>query len=254
MAKVLCVLYADPVDGYPTGYPRDDLPKLERYPGRADAADAQGRSTSSRAPCSAASRASWACRPCLEANGHTLVVTADKDGAGFGARARAGRRRHRHLAALLAGLSDRRADRQGEEPQDDRHRRHRLRPYRPPGGDRARRHRHRGDLLQLDLGRRACGDDDPRAGAQLSALAPGGAATAAGTSPIARPAPTTSRACMSAPSRPGGSGSAVLRRLKPFDMHLHYYDRHRLPGRGGSGAGPDLARQRRGHGRRCATW
>ena len=32
MAKMLCVLYADPVDGYPTGYPRDDLPKLERYP------------------------------------------------------------------------------------------------------------------------------------------------------------------------------------------------------------------------------
>ena len=32
MAKVLCVLYADPVDGYPTGYPRSDLPRLERYP------------------------------------------------------------------------------------------------------------------------------------------------------------------------------------------------------------------------------
>jgi formate dehydrogenase len=27
----------------------------------------------------------------------------------------------------------------------------------------------------------------------------------------------------------GRIGSAVLRRLKPFDMHLHYYDRHRLP-------------------------
>ena len=26
-----------------------------------------------------------------------------------------------------------------------------------------------------------------------------------------------------------GIGLAVLRRLKPFDMHLHYYDRHRLP-------------------------
>jgi len=27
----------------------------------------------------------------------------------------------------------------------------------------------------------------------------------------------------------GRIGSAVLRRLKPFDMHLHYTDRHRLP-------------------------
>ena len=26
----------------------------------------------------------------------------------------------------------------------------------------------------------------------------------------------------------GRIGLAVLRRLKPFDMHLHYYDRHRL--------------------------
>src|SRR5256714_3487613 len=27
----------------------------------------------------------------------------------------------------------------------------------------------------------------------------------------------------------GRIGRAVLRRLKPFDMHLHYFDRHRLP-------------------------
>jgi formate dehydrogenase len=27
----------------------------------------------------------------------------------------------------------------------------------------------------------------------------------------------------------GRIGSAVLRRLKPFDVHLHYFDRHRLP-------------------------
>ena len=33
MAKVLCVLYDDPVNGYPKSYARDDLPKLERYPG-----------------------------------------------------------------------------------------------------------------------------------------------------------------------------------------------------------------------------
>ncbi|MEJ1978203.1 MAG: NAD-dependent formate dehydrogenase [Acetobacteraceae bacterium] len=33
MAKVVCVLYDDPVDGYPKSYARDDLPKIDRYPG-----------------------------------------------------------------------------------------------------------------------------------------------------------------------------------------------------------------------------
>ena len=32
MAKVICVLYDDPVDGYPKSYARDGLPKLEHYP------------------------------------------------------------------------------------------------------------------------------------------------------------------------------------------------------------------------------
>ena len=32
MAKIVCVLYDDPVDGYPKSYARDDIPKLERYP------------------------------------------------------------------------------------------------------------------------------------------------------------------------------------------------------------------------------
>ena len=32
MAKVVCVLYDDPVDGYPKSYARDGLPKLEHYP------------------------------------------------------------------------------------------------------------------------------------------------------------------------------------------------------------------------------
>ena len=30
--KILCVLYDDPVGGYPTSYPRDDLPRIERSP------------------------------------------------------------------------------------------------------------------------------------------------------------------------------------------------------------------------------
>ena len=33
MAKVVCVLYDDPVDGYPKSYPRDDVPTIDHYPG-----------------------------------------------------------------------------------------------------------------------------------------------------------------------------------------------------------------------------
>jgi hypothetical protein len=33
MPKVVCVLYDDPVTGYPKSYARDDIPKLQRYPG-----------------------------------------------------------------------------------------------------------------------------------------------------------------------------------------------------------------------------
>ena len=32
MSKVVCVLYHDPVDGYPTSYARDTLPKIDKYP------------------------------------------------------------------------------------------------------------------------------------------------------------------------------------------------------------------------------
>ena len=32
MSKIVCVLYDDPVDGYPKSYARDDLPKLTGYP------------------------------------------------------------------------------------------------------------------------------------------------------------------------------------------------------------------------------
>ena len=32
MAKILCVLYPDPIDGYPKSYARDDIPKITKYP------------------------------------------------------------------------------------------------------------------------------------------------------------------------------------------------------------------------------
>jgi len=34
MAHILCVLYDDPVDGYPQSYARDDIPTIERFKSR----------------------------------------------------------------------------------------------------------------------------------------------------------------------------------------------------------------------------
>src|SRR6185436_16355970 len=79
MAKVLCVLYADPVDGYPTSYPRDDLPKLERYP------DGQTLPTPKAIDFQPGEllgcvSGELGLRKFLESQGHSLIVTSDKDG------------------------------------------------------------------------------------------------------------------------------------------------------------------------------
>lgn len=79
MAKVLCVLYADPVDGYPTSYPRDDLPKLERYPDGQTLPTPHGIDFQPGALLGSVSGA-LGLRRYLESNGHTLIVTSDKDG------------------------------------------------------------------------------------------------------------------------------------------------------------------------------
>ena len=55
-------------------------PEARALPRRPDHADARRRSTSSRASCSAASPASSACASSSRSAGHTLVVTSDKDG------------------------------------------------------------------------------------------------------------------------------------------------------------------------------
>lgn len=79
MAKVVCVLYDDPVDGYPKTYARDSLPVIERYP------DGQTLPTPEAidfVPGSLLGSVSGelGLRNYLESNGHTFVVTSDKDG------------------------------------------------------------------------------------------------------------------------------------------------------------------------------
>ncbi|CAN5247566.1 NAD-dependent formate dehydrogenase [soil metagenome] len=79
MAKVVCVLYDDPVTGYPKSYARDDIPRLERYPGGQTMPSPKGIDFKPGELLGSVSGA-LGLRKYLESNGHTLVVTSDKDG------------------------------------------------------------------------------------------------------------------------------------------------------------------------------
>ncbi|MEU4092568.1 NAD-dependent formate dehydrogenase [Streptomyces sp. NPDC026673] len=81
MAKVLCVLYDDPAEGYPTTYARDDLPRIDRYPGGQTTPTPQATDFTPGALLGSVS-GELGLRRFLEERGHTLVVTSDKDGAG----------------------------------------------------------------------------------------------------------------------------------------------------------------------------
>jgi len=79
MAKVVCVLYDDPVDGYPDAYPRDGLPHLDGYPGGQSLPTPSAIDFTPGALLGSVS-GELGLRPCLEGLGHELVVTSDKDG------------------------------------------------------------------------------------------------------------------------------------------------------------------------------
>lgn len=78
MAKVLCVLYDDPVDGYPKAYARDDIPRLERYPGGQTVPSPSAIDFKPGELLGSVS-GELGLRRFLEARGHTLIVTSDKD-------------------------------------------------------------------------------------------------------------------------------------------------------------------------------
>jgi formate dehydrogenase len=79
MAKVVCVLYDDPVDGYPTTYARDDLPKLHHYPGGQTLPTPKVIDFRPGTLLGSVS-GELGLRKFLESQGHSLIVTADKDG------------------------------------------------------------------------------------------------------------------------------------------------------------------------------
>jgi formate dehydrogenase len=79
VAKILCVLYDDPVDGYPPKYARDSIPKVDHYPG--------GQTTPTPSAIDfkpgellGSVSGELGLRKFLEKRGHTLVVTSDKEG------------------------------------------------------------------------------------------------------------------------------------------------------------------------------
>ncbi|MEV1171906.1 NAD-dependent formate dehydrogenase [Nonomuraea sp. NPDC049784] len=81
MAKVLCVLYDDPIDGYPASYARDGLPTLAGYPGGQMLPSPKAIDFTPGHLLGSVS-GELGLRRFLEEHGHTLVVTSDKDGDG----------------------------------------------------------------------------------------------------------------------------------------------------------------------------
>jgi formate dehydrogenase len=79
MATVLCVLYDDPVRGYPPAYARDDIPAIERYFGGQTTPTPEGIDFTPGELVGSVS-GELGLRTFLEGRGHTLIVTADKDG------------------------------------------------------------------------------------------------------------------------------------------------------------------------------
>jgi formate dehydrogenase len=79
MAKVVCVLYDDPVDGYPKSYARDDLPKIDGYPGGQTLPSPKAIDFKPGTLLGSVS-GELGLRKFLESHGHQFIVTADKDG------------------------------------------------------------------------------------------------------------------------------------------------------------------------------
>lgn len=79
MAKVLLVLYPDPVGGLPKTYARDTIPELTAYPNGQSLPSPQGIGFTPGELLGSVS-GELGLREYLESNGHELVVTSDKEG------------------------------------------------------------------------------------------------------------------------------------------------------------------------------
>ena len=79
--KILCILYDDPKGGMPKSYPLGDLPKVEKYPDGMTVPNPKGRDFTPGELLGCVS-GELGLRKFLESNGHEYVVTNSKDGEG----------------------------------------------------------------------------------------------------------------------------------------------------------------------------
>jgi formate dehydrogenase len=79
MAKILCVLYDDPVDGYPKCYARKNVPTITHYD-NGKTAPTPTHIDFFPGELLGSVSGGLGLRTYLERNGHTFVVTSDKDG------------------------------------------------------------------------------------------------------------------------------------------------------------------------------
>jgi formate dehydrogenase len=79
MAKIVCVLYPDPVSGYPASYARDEVPRITSYPGGQSVPSPHAVDFQPGQLLGSVS-GELGLRSYLEGLGHTFVVTSDKEG------------------------------------------------------------------------------------------------------------------------------------------------------------------------------
>jgi formate dehydrogenase len=79
MAKILCVLYGDPITGYPRTYARNEVPHLDQYPNGQTLPTPQAIDFRPGELLGSVS-GELGLRRFLESAGHEFIVTSDKDG------------------------------------------------------------------------------------------------------------------------------------------------------------------------------
>jgi formate dehydrogenase len=227
MAKIVCVLYEDPEDGYPEGAPRDGLPALELYPDGQTLPTPRAIDFQPGALLGSVTGA-LGLRRWLEGEGHSLVVTSDKDGAGSAF--------DRELADADIVISQPfwpaylTAERIAAAPNL------KLAVTAGIGSDHVD--------LQAAIARGItvaevtwCNSISVAEHVVMSILAL--VRNYLPSHDVARSGGWNIADCVTrsydvegmhvGTVAAGRIGTAVLRRLKPFDVHLHYHDRHRLP-------------------------
>ncbi|KRB51358.1 formate dehydrogenase [Rhizobium sp. Root708] len=227
MAKILCVLFPDPKTGYPPKYARDNIPFIKAYPNGQTVPSPRETLGFKPGELVGCVSGELGLRPYLASHGHELVVTSDKDGENS--------EFDRHLADADVVISQ---------------------PFWPAYLTAERIAKAKKLKLALTAG---IGSDH----VDLKAAADHGITVAEVTfsnsisvaehvvmtvlslvrnylpaHEIANSGGWNIADCVSrsydlegmhfGTIAAGRIGLAVLRRLKPFDVHLHYYDPHRL--------------------------